>query len=192
MVTTQAPVAGDEGPPVRLPARWGAVAGLVAGGVALGAAELVAGALGRATSPAIVVGRAAIDRTPRWLKEYAIATFGERDKLVLVAGVLATIAVLAAVPGVLPSVTAAVLGAAALVVLVRPRLHRAGPAPLVPGQRGPAEHPADDGDAGTPRRPLLLAAAGAAAASTPRSRSRGSRPGTGGCACTAWSAASWS
>jgi DMSO/TMAO reductase YedYZ molybdopterin-dependent catalytic subunit len=79
----------------------GAVAGLIAAALALGVAEVVAGALGRAVSPAIVVGGAAIDRTPRFLKEFAIERFGENDKKVLLTGIFVVIAVLAAAVGVL-------------------------------------------------------------------------------------------
>ncbi len=78
-----------------------ALAGLLAGALAIGAAELVAGLLGRAVAPEIVVGGAAIDRTPRFLKEFAIRTFGENDKKVLLAGVFVTIAVIAAAVGVI-------------------------------------------------------------------------------------------
>lgn len=77
------------------------LAGLLAGALAVGSAELLAGALGRAVSPAVVVGGAAVDRTPRFLKEFAIRTFGEKDKLVLLGGVFATIALLSVLIGVL-------------------------------------------------------------------------------------------
>jgi DMSO/TMAO reductase YedYZ molybdopterin-dependent catalytic subunit len=79
----------------------GAIAGLVAAALALGVAEVVAGALGRAVSPAIVVGGAAIDRTPRFLKEFAIEHFGENDKKVLLTGIFVVIALIAAAVGVL-------------------------------------------------------------------------------------------
>lgn len=46
-----------------------------------------------------MVGGAAIDRTPAWLKDYAIRTFGQNDKLVLQLGILATIGLLAALLG---------------------------------------------------------------------------------------------
>jgi DMSO/TMAO reductase YedYZ molybdopterin-dependent catalytic subunit len=200
MAVTEVPATADEGSSPR-PARWwGAVAGLVAGALALGAAELVAGALGRAGSPAVAVGRAAIDRTPRPLKEFAIRTFGESDKLVLLAGVLATIALLAATLGVLgtrrpragvagvaalglvaaaaaatrpdavrydvlPSLTAAAAGSAALVALLRAATPGAAvaPGPLVPGQRPPAGGEPEPAR-GPGRRPLLLAGSGAAVA----------------------------
>ena len=79
----------------------GALAGLVSAGLALGVAELVAGAIGRSVAPAIVVGGAAIDRTPRWLKEFAIEHFGENDKKVLLTGIFVTVALIAAAVGVL-------------------------------------------------------------------------------------------
>jgi DMSO/TMAO reductase YedYZ molybdopterin-dependent catalytic subunit len=73
----------------------GAVIGLVAGGVAIGVAQLVAGIVNPHASPLITVGQAAIDATPEWLKSFAIRTFGERDKIVLLAGMGAVLAVLA-------------------------------------------------------------------------------------------------
>lgn len=109
----------------------GALAGVVAAALALGVAELVAGALGRAVSPALVVGGAAVDRTPRFLKEYAIRTFGEHDKQVLLTGVFAIIVLIAAAVGVLAvrhrrtgSALAAGLGlVAAAAALTRPAAH---------------------------------------------------------------------
>ncbi|GAB3243230.1 molybdopterin-dependent oxidoreductase [Kineosporia babensis] len=79
----------------------GALSGLVTAALALGVAELAAGAIGRSVAPAIVVGGAAIDRTPRWLKEFAIEQFGEKDKIVLLSGIFVTVALLAAVIGVI-------------------------------------------------------------------------------------------
>jgi DMSO/TMAO reductase YedYZ molybdopterin-dependent catalytic subunit len=79
----------------------GAIAGLISAALALGVAEVAAGALGRAVSPAIVVGGAAIDRTPRFLKEFAIEEFGENDKKVLLAGIFTVIALIAAAVGIL-------------------------------------------------------------------------------------------
>ncbi len=75
--------------------------GVLAAGVTLGAAELVAGLLGRASSPVLVVGGAFVDRTPRWLKELAIRQFGEDDKAVLVGGILVVLLLAAAVLGAL-------------------------------------------------------------------------------------------
>ena len=77
----------------------GALAGLIAAAVALGAGELVAGLVGAASSPVVAVGNAAITLVPEPLKEFAIRTFGARDKLALIAGVLIVVAVYAVVVG---------------------------------------------------------------------------------------------
>ena len=73
----------------------GALAGLLAAAVALGVAELVAGLVGPASSPVVAVGDAAITLTPEAVKHVAITTFGENDKIALVTGTLALIAVYA-------------------------------------------------------------------------------------------------
>ncbi|MFD3719094.1 molybdopterin-dependent oxidoreductase [Streptomyces sp. NPDC058674] len=78
----------------------GAVAGLLAGFTALAVAELVASLVRPQAGPVTVVGGAAIDRTPAALKDYAIRTFGENDKIVLQLGILATLALLAVVLGI--------------------------------------------------------------------------------------------
>jgi DMSO/TMAO reductase YedYZ molybdopterin-dependent catalytic subunit len=86
----------------------GATIGVLAAGVALGTAELLAAAFGPGSSPIVAVGGAAVDATPEWLKSFAIRTFGEQDKLVLLIGI-----------GVVVAVAAALLGAASA---RRPRL----------------------------------------------------------------------
>jgi DMSO/TMAO reductase YedYZ molybdopterin-dependent catalytic subunit len=68
---------------------------------ALGVAELVAAVLGGDGSPVLAVGGAFVDSTPRWLKEFAIDTFGHNDKNALLVGISITIAILAAAIGVL-------------------------------------------------------------------------------------------
>src|SRR4051794_21909895 len=105
-------VISTEQPPAPVPAagtptprrRWarrglGALAGLLAAAVALGVGELAAGLVGRASSPVVAVGNAAITLVPEGLKEYAIRTFGAQDKLVLVAGVLVVVALYALAVG---------------------------------------------------------------------------------------------
>jgi hypothetical protein len=79
----------------------GAVAGLLACGAALGVAELLAGFVGAQASPLVAVGGAAIDATPQWLKEFAIRAFGERDKLVVLAGIAVVLAGFAVAVGLL-------------------------------------------------------------------------------------------
>ncbi|MGI8694681.1 MAG: molybdopterin-dependent oxidoreductase [Geodermatophilaceae bacterium] len=78
-----------------------AIAGILAAAVALGVAELIAGLVGPNSSPLVVVGGSAIDATPRPVKDFAIRTFGESDKIALVIGTLALIVVFAIVVGLL-------------------------------------------------------------------------------------------
>jgi hypothetical protein len=84
---------------------WGAAAGLPAGAVALGVAELTAAALpitgGPLGAPVVAVGEAAINLTPVRVKEFAIAHFETHDEQALIAGILALLAAFAAVTGVL-------------------------------------------------------------------------------------------
>ena len=115
VIDTEQTSAGAAGPARR--DRWvrrvlGALAGLIAAAVALGVAELVAGLVGRAASPVVAVGNAAITLVPEPLKEFAIRTFGAKDKLALVSGVFVVIAIYAVVVG--------------LVALRRPRVGAAG------------------------------------------------------------------
>lgn len=84
-----------------VPAWAGALAGLVSGGVALGIAQLAAGLVGPQTFPVVAVGDAAVDLTPAPLKDFAIRTFGENDKAVLIGGVLVVLAAVAALIGAL-------------------------------------------------------------------------------------------
>ncbi|WP_049561160.1 molybdopterin-dependent oxidoreductase [Nonomuraea sp. SBT364] len=84
-----------------IPAWAGALAGIVAGGVALGVAQLAAGVVGDDAFPVVAVGDAVVDLSPAPLKEFAIATFGENDKAVLVGGVFVVLALVAAGLGVL-------------------------------------------------------------------------------------------
>ena len=82
-------------------AAWvGAATGLIAGGLAIGVAHLVAGIVNPQASPVITVGQTAIDATPEWLKSWAIRTFGHNDKTVLVLGIYLVLAVIAVVLGI--------------------------------------------------------------------------------------------
>src|SRR5690625_4289688 len=70
-----------------------ALAGLAAGAMTLGVAEVLAGLWGRlgtapsTLSPLLAVADSFVDRTPPWLKDFAIATFGTADKVALVVGI---------------------------------------------------------------------------------------------------------
>src|SRR5690606_6091317 len=79
------------------------VAGVLAAGLGLGIAELLAGALSRAVTPVLAVGEAVIGLSPPVLTEWAISTFGTADKPILIGGVLVVFALLAAAIGVLTS-----------------------------------------------------------------------------------------
>lgn len=82
----------------RRPARAG-LAGLLAAAVALGTAELVAAFVDRGSSPLVAVGAVVIDWAPTWLEQFAIATFGAANKLVLSLGVIVVLAGVAAALG---------------------------------------------------------------------------------------------
>lgn len=84
-----------------VPAWAGALVGLVTGGVALGVAQLVAGLVRPEAFPVLAVGDAVVDLSPAPLKDFAIRTFGENDKAVLVGGVFVLLGLAAAVIGVL-------------------------------------------------------------------------------------------
>ena len=79
---------------------FGAATGLLAGAVALGAAELLAAVFGPGSSPIVAVGGVAIDASPEWLKAFAIRTFGERDKLALLLGIGLVLVLLAITVGI--------------------------------------------------------------------------------------------
>ena len=79
----------------------GAVAGMLAAAVAIGAAQLVAGLTAPASSPVLAVGQAAIDLTPLPVKDFAISAFGTADKTVLLGGILVVLALYAALVGIL-------------------------------------------------------------------------------------------
>jgi DMSO/TMAO reductase YedYZ molybdopterin-dependent catalytic subunit len=119
----------------------GALLGVASGAVALGVAHLVAALDSRGSSPIVAVGSAAIDLAPEWLKSFAIRTFGVQDKLVLLVGIGAVVAVLAVVLGVAslrrPRIGLAgltLLGAAgALAALSRPDATAASALPAVVG-----------------------------------------------------------
>jgi DMSO/TMAO reductase YedYZ molybdopterin-dependent catalytic subunit len=106
----------------------GALVGLVAGGAGLAVGELVSVVTGKASSPVVAAGQWAISITPTWLEQFAIRNFGSNDKTVLLTGVYVTLAVGAAVVGVLARArltTASLLTAAfgavgAVVAVTRP------------------------------------------------------------------------
>ncbi len=83
----------------RIATAIGAIAGLVAAIVALGAAELVAGLKRSWKGPILDVGDRVIDRVPVFLKDFAIETFGTNDKPALLIGIGVFLAIYAAIIG---------------------------------------------------------------------------------------------
>ena len=77
-----------------------ALAGAMAVAVALALAELVARAVGGVPSLVTSVGSLVVPRTPPWLKDWAVATFGTDDKAVLAAMVVLVTLLVGAVAGV--------------------------------------------------------------------------------------------
>ncbi|MGI5502327.1 molybdopterin-dependent oxidoreductase [Lentzea sp. CA-135723] len=102
--------------------------GLVSVAAALAAGHLVAGLVSPLASPFLAVGNTAIDLTPHQLKDFAVRTFGENDKLVLLGGMAVVIAGFGALAGLVSrrspwpgAVLAGVLGLVGVAaVLARP------------------------------------------------------------------------
>ncbi|CAA9322465.1 MAG: probable sulfite oxidase [uncultured Nocardioidaceae bacterium] len=119
--------------PSRSTLALGGLAGLLAAGAGVAVSEAVAALLTGVTSPLLSVGNRAVDQAPRPVKEWAIETFGTADKPVLIGGVIATVAVLAILAGVIgvrrPQVAAIailVLGAVAGAATLTDRSATAG------------------------------------------------------------------
>ncbi|CAN7189057.1 molybdopterin-dependent oxidoreductase [Microbacterium maritypicum] len=94
---------------------WAALAGVIGGGVFLATAELFALLFARAASPILAVGGFVIDIVPQPFKEFAIATFGEYDKIALLAGLGLAVVIASAIAGILQFVRPP-LGVIALVI----------------------------------------------------------------------------
>ncbi|MDQ0615800.1 DMSO/TMAO reductase YedYZ molybdopterin-dependent catalytic subunit [Microbacterium sp. W4I4] len=94
---------------------WAGLAGVVGGAVFLAASELFAVLVAREASPILAVGGFVIDIVPQPFKELAIATFGEYDKIALLAGLGLAVIIASAISGILQLVRPP-LGVAALVV----------------------------------------------------------------------------
>lgn len=80
---------------------FAAIAGVVSGLVFLAAAELSALLVARDASPVLAVGSFVIDVVPQPLKEFAISTFGEFDKIALLIGLGLAVVIASAVAGIL-------------------------------------------------------------------------------------------
>ncbi len=96
-----APSQRTDDQPRRPRALTGAVVGVLAAAVAVGAAQFASGLGIPESSPVVAVGQAAIDLTPPSVKDFAISEFGTHDKTVLLGGILVVLALYAAVIGLL-------------------------------------------------------------------------------------------
>ncbi len=98
---------------------WWWLSGIIAGALGLTVSYLVAGLLHVRESPAVAVAESVIALTPGTIAEWAIRTFGTRDKSVLLLGMFVILAVLFAVLGRLARVRwwAAMAGFAVLAVI---------------------------------------------------------------------------
>ncbi len=94
---------------------WAALAGVVSGAVFLAVAELFALIFARTASPILAVGGFVIDIVPQPFKEFAIATFGEYDKIALLVGLGLAVVIASAIAGILQLVRPP-LGVVALVI----------------------------------------------------------------------------
>ncbi|WP_435748914.1 molybdopterin-dependent oxidoreductase [Microbacterium sp. PMB16] len=94
---------------------WSALAGVIGGAVFLATAELFALIFARSASPLLAVGGFVIDIVPQPFKEFAIATFGEYDKIALLAGLGLAVVIASAIAGILQLVRPP-LGIVALIV----------------------------------------------------------------------------
>ena len=80
---------------------FGAVAGLLAGLVAVGVGQFAASLGAQGSAPVYAVGEAAIGLTPPAVKDFAISAFGTNDKTALLTGIYIVLGLYAMVVGVL-------------------------------------------------------------------------------------------
>ncbi|MGI9063428.1 MAG: molybdopterin-dependent oxidoreductase [Pseudonocardiaceae bacterium] len=120
----------------RVPWPIAALIGLLAVAAALAVGHLVAGLTTPTASPFFAVGNGAIDLTPTPVKNFAVSTFGNNDKVVLLLSMAVVIGIVAVIGGLLSRrsarpglVLVTVLGiVGAVAVVVRPTF---GPLDLV-------------------------------------------------------------
>ena len=85
---------------------WSACVGVVAGVFTVGVATLLAALMAGAglasgtPSPLVAIGDAFVDRTPPWLKNFAVGTFGTHDKVALFVGMALFLIMVCAVIGI--------------------------------------------------------------------------------------------
>jgi len=166
--------------------------GVLSVAAALSVGHLVAGLVAPTASPFFAVGNGAIDLTPTPLKNFAVRTFGNNDKLVLLLGMALVLAIVALVggllsrrsprPGLTLIVVLGIVGAVAVIArptfgvvdLVAPAaslvagvgafllLYRLAPRPAAGGARHASRATGGD-DRGVSRRGMLVGSAAVAA-----------------------------
>jgi DMSO/TMAO reductase YedYZ molybdopterin-dependent catalytic subunit len=97
-VSTETGGASTDAGPGR--ARWGLIAGIIAGFAGVAAGYLIGGLVAPASGPIAAVGESAIGLTPTSVREGVISTFGTHDKTLLLAGIYVVLAIYAAIVGV--------------------------------------------------------------------------------------------
>ena len=75
--------------------RLAGIAGVIGGGLALGIGEFIAGVVDTAPSPVAAVGGWIVDRSPKFVKDFAITVFGTADKGALAIGTVLVALVIA-------------------------------------------------------------------------------------------------
>ena len=110
-----------------------ALAGVVSAAVFLAVAEILALLVARDGSPILAIGSFVIDIVPQPFKEFAIATFGEYDKIALLVGLALAVLIASAAAGIAQFIKPP-LGVVALVIAgaisVAAIVTRAGATPL--------------------------------------------------------------
>ncbi|MGZ5421746.1 MAG: molybdopterin-dependent oxidoreductase [Aeromicrobium sp.] len=106
----------------------GALAGLLAAATGVSVATGLAAVLTGVPSPIESVGNQAIDQAPPFLKEFAVRQFGTADKPILIGVVVVTLALVAAVAGVIgrsrPRIAYGVVGLIGLVAVFTAAIDR--------------------------------------------------------------------
>lgn len=75
--------------------------GVLALASAVAAGHLVAAFVGVNASPYVAVGNSAVALSPGWVKDFAIETFGSKDKIALLIGMAIVLVIIAALVGIL-------------------------------------------------------------------------------------------
>lgn len=113
----------------------GALSGILAAAAGVSAGTALATLLGGVPPPVESVGNQAIDLAPGFLKDFAVREFGTADKAILIGGVIVTLAILAAVAGVVgvrkPKLAYGIVTGLGLLALAAAAVDRTANAPRI-------------------------------------------------------------